>query len=289
MTNIRKPEAALSPSTFPLRFLERVRMTTFKPGLVLAWLVILLALAWAIAPSLFTGHNPLQGDPAQKLQGPSWEHWMGTDIFGRDLFARVVYGSVNSVTGAALAVGLGLTVGTFFGVVAGSSVRAVDDLIMRLVDVLLAIPNILLSLTFIILFGPGNISVAVAVGVSSIAIFARLARSEVVRVRRSDYVEAAFGSGGSFRSVLWRHVLPNSMTSVVALSALQFGSAILAIAALGFLGYGAPPPTPEWGLLIAEGRNFVAVAWWLSTLPGVIVLALVLATNRVSQSIRGEE
>ncbi|MFD2351876.1 ABC transporter permease [Nonomuraea ferruginea] len=118
---------------------------------------------------------------------------------------------------------------------------------MRLVDVLLSVPGLLLALTVIILLGPGTVNVAVAVGVGSVAAFARLTRSEVVRVRRTDYVEAAFGSGGRYPAVLWRHVLPNSLGPVVALAALQFGLAILAISTLGFLGYGAEPPTPEWG------------------------------------------
>jgi peptide/nickel transport system permease protein len=106
----------------------------------------------------------------------------------------------------------------------------------------------------------------------------------VVRVRASEYVEAAFGSGGTFSRVLLRHILPNSLTSVIAFAALQFGSAILAISTLGFLGYGAPPPTPEWGLLIAEGRNYIARAWWLTTVPGVVVILVVLSANRISQS-----
>ncbi|MCU0887960.1 MAG: ABC transporter permease subunit [Rubritepida sp.] len=118
-----------------------------------------------------------------------------------------------------------------------------------------------------------------------VAHFARLSRSEVLRVRRSEYVEAAFGSGGRFLAVLWRHVLPNSLTSVLALAALQFGSAILALSTLGFLGYGAPPPTPEWGLLIAEGRDFLAVAWWLTAIPGAIVVLVVLAAERVSRAV----
>ena len=122
---------------------------------------------------------------------------------------------------------------------------------------------------------------------TSIAVFARLARSRVVSVRVTDFVEAAYGSGGTFFGVLWRHILPNSLTPVIALAALQFGSAILQISTLGFLGYGAPPPTPEWGLLIAEGRNYVATAWWLTVLPGVVVVLVVLATNRLSQALRG--
>jgi peptide/nickel transport system permease protein len=157
---------------------------------------------------------------------------------------------------------------------------------MRLVDSMLAVPSLLLSLSIIVLLGFGTINVAIAVGAVAIARFARLARSEVVRVRRSDYVEAAFGSGGTFWAVLRRHVLPNSLTSVIALAALQFGSAILAISTLGFLGYGAPPPTPEWGLLIAEGRNYLSRAWWLTAAPGVVVVLVVLAADRISKSIQ---
>jgi peptide/nickel transport system permease protein len=160
-----------------------------------------------------------------------------------------------------------------------------DSVLMRTVDVLLAIPALLLSLSIIIILGFGTVNAAIAVGVVSVASFARLARSEVLKVRRSDYVEAAFGSGGRFGSVLWRHVLPNSAGPVISLVAMQFGAAILAISTLGFLGYGAPPPTPEWGLLIAEGRKYVATAWWLTTFPGLVVVAVVLSANRISRSV----
>ena len=160
---------------------------------------------------------------------------------------------------------------------------------MRIVDVLLSIPGLLLALSIIILLGFGTINAAIAVGIGSVAAFARLSRSEVVRVRRSDYVEAAFGSGGRYIAVLWRHVLPNSLGAVVSLAALQFGVAILAISTLGFLGYGAPPPTPEWGLLVADGRNYIATSWWLTTFPGLVVVVVVLAANRISHSLRGEK
>jgi peptide/nickel transport system permease protein len=146
-------------------------------------------------------------------------------------------------------------------------------------------PSLLLSLSVIILLGFGTTRAAVAVGLVSVAHFARLSRSEVLRVRRSAYMEAAFGSGGRFGAVLWRHVLPNSLTSVLALAALQFGSAILALSTLGFLGYGAPPPTPEWGLLIVEGRDFLARAWWLTASPGVVVVLVVLAAERIGRAI----
>lgn len=253
--------------------------------LVLAIAVVAVAVLWAIVPGLFTSQNPIDGVPADKLLPPSAAHWFGTDAIGRDLYSRVVYGAIHSLSGALIAVTVGLAAGTVIGVVAGSVGGVLDDILMRIVDVLLSIPGLLLSLSIIILLGFGTVNAAIAVGVGSVASFARLARSEVVRVRRSDFVEAAFGSGGTFVSVLARHVLPNSLTAVIGLAALQFGAAILAISTLGFLGYGAPPPTPEWGLLIAEGRNYVATAWWLTTLPGLVVVIVVLSANRISQSI----
>ena len=247
-------------------------------SLWLAWLVLAAVALCALAPGLVTHFSPVQGIAGQQLQAPGAAHWLGTDALGRDVYTRVVYGAVHSLSGAFVAVAMGLVLGTLLGLIAGASGGLVDDAIMRLVDVLL-------SLAIIIILGFGTINAAIAVGVASIAGFARLLRSEVVRVRRSDYVEAAFGSGGRFWPVLWRHVLPNSLTSVIALAALQFGSAILAISTLGFLGYGAPPPTPEWGLLIAEGRNYISTAWWLTTVPGLVVVLVVLSANRISAAL----
>lgn len=254
-------------------------------SLALAWAMVALVLAWAIAPGLFTGYSGTEGVPGDQLQPPSAEHVLGTDGLGRDVYARIVYGSVHSLSGALVAVTVGFMLGTLLGLIAGARGGWTDAAIMRLVDSMLAVPSLLLSLSIIVLLGFGTINVAIAVGAVSVARFARLARSEVVRVRRTDYVEAAFGSGGTFWAVLRRHVLPNSLTSVIALAALQFGSAILAISTLGFLGYGAPPPTPEWGLLIAEGRNYLSRAWWLTAAPGVVVVLVVLAADRISKWI----
>lgn len=261
------------------------RLRRIQPGLIVAWAVIAVVILFALFPGVFTSHNPVQGVPVEKLKAPSALHILGTDALGRDLFARIVYGAVHSLTGAFVAVTVGLVAGTALGVIAGSTGGVVEEAVMRLVDVLLSIPGLLLMLSIIILLGFGTVNAAIAVGITSVAAFARLARSEVVRVRRSDYVEAAFGSGGTFFGVLLRHVLPNSLVSVLAFAALQFGGAILAISTLGFLGYGAPPPTPEWGLLIAEGRNYISTAWWLTTAPGIVVVLVVLAANRISRSL----
>lgn len=257
-------------------------------GVAIPLVVIAIAVLWALAPGLFTAQSPTETVGAA-LQAPSAAHWFGTDATGRDVYARVVYGASQSILGALVAVLVGLVAGTAIGLAAGAVGGALDETLMRVVDVLLAIPALLLSLSVVILLGFGTTSAAIAVGVTSIAVFARLARSRVVSIRVTDYVEAAYGSGGTFLGVLWRHILPNSLTPVIALAALQLGSAILQISTLGFLGYGAPPPTPEWGLLIAEGRNYVATAWWLTVLPGIVVVLVVLATNRLSQSIGRED
>lgn len=268
----------------PIR--RRAGSAVLRPGTVVSIAILLLAVAWAVAPSLFASGSATASVGAA-LQAPSAEHLFGTDSTGRDLFTRVVHGASASIVGAIVAVLVGFVVGTGIGVAAGAVGGVIEEALMRIVDVLLAIPGLLLSLSVVILLGFGTTNAAIAVGTTSIAVFARLARSQVVSVRAAEFVEAAYGSGGTFWTVLRHHILPNSLTPVIALAALQLGSAILQISTLGFLGYGAPPPTPEWGLLIAEGRDYVATAWWLTALPGAVVAVVVLATNRLSASIRG--
>ncbi|WP_312949774.1 ABC transporter permease [Agrobacterium sp.] len=266
----------------------REKLGSITIATALAYLVLLLAVLWAVVPELFSSYDPIASVPGQQLRAPNLIHFFGTDALGRDVFSRVVHGSVHSLSGAFVATAVGFVVGTALGLLSGSAGGIVDEIIMRIVDVLLSIPALLLALTIIILLGFGTLNASIAVGVSAIAAFARLMRSEVIRVRASDYVEAAIGSGGTLAKVLWRHVLPNALTSVVAFSALQFGSAILQLSTLSFLGYGAPPPTPEWGLLVAEGRNYVATAWWLTAAPGLVVVIVVLAANQVSKSMRSQ-
>jgi peptide/nickel transport system permease protein len=265
-------------------------LRSIRPGVWLSGIVVVIAVAWALVPGLFASGDPAESGTTAPLLAPSGSHWFGTDAVGRDLYTRVVWGARQSLAGALIAVLVGMVVGTLLGLVAGS-VRGgrngwLDTLIMRIVDVLLSIPALLLSLSVIILLGYGTMNAAIAVGVTNVAMFARLARSEVLGVAAADFVEAAYGSGGTAWSVLWRHILPNSLTPVLALAALQFGSAILQLSTLGFLGYGAPPPTPEWGLIISEGRDFIATSWWLTVLPGLAIVLVVLATNHLSQALQ---
>lgn len=281
---ITETSAGIKPVLPSTRATPKPWRALLRPGTLLPLLILLVAIAWAVAPGFFTSLSPTE-TVAPALQAPSAEHWFGTDATGRDLFTRVIFGATQSITAALIAVAVGLVFGSLIGITAGALGGGFDEALMRLVDVLLAIPTLLLSLSIVILLGFGTANAAIAVGVTSVAVFARLARAQVVSVRASEYVEAAYGSGGGFFGVLWRHVLPNSLTPVIALAALQLGSAILQISTLGFLGYGAPPPTPEWGLLIAEGRNYVATAWWLTVLPGLVVVLVVIASNRLSQAI----
>ncbi|PZG01033.1 ABC transporter permease [Micromonospora endophytica] len=266
--------------------LRRVGELAQQPTLVIAWAIVLVVIGWAIAPSLFTSYGPYDGDPAASFAPPSAEHWFGTDRLGRDLFARSVYGARTTLTATLLAILIAFGVGTLIGLIAGFAKGTVDTAIMRVIDVFLAIPGLLLAMVVVSVLGYSTHNIALAVGISSIASFARVMRAEVFTVLTQDYVKAAYGLGVSRLGVLARHVVPNSLSSVIALAALEVGAAVLAVASLGFLGYGAPPPQPEWGLLVAEGRDYVAVHPWTSILPGAALAVVVIAAHRISTSFR---
>ncbi|WP_067702003.1 ABC transporter permease [Nocardia jejuensis] len=270
---------------WPVALLRRAR--GIRPGLALSWVVIAMVIAWAVAPSWFTGYDPYEGDSDASFSAPSAAHLFGTDRLGRDLLARTIYGTSTTVSATLLAVALGFFLGATIGLFSGFVGGRIDAAVMRVIDVLLAIPSLLLAMTVVTALGYGTINITVAVGISAVAAFARVMRAEVLKVAGSDFVEAAYGAGSGFGRVVFRHVLPNSVTAVVALAALECGSAVLAVAALGFLGYGAPPPEPEWGLAVSEGRDFLATYPWISILPGVLIAVVVLSTNRIGRSLGG--
>jgi peptide/nickel transport system permease protein len=254
-----------------------------QPGLVLAFAVLLLVIAWAFAPGVFAHQDPVNGVPAQRLQGPGPHHLFGTDHIGRDIYSRVVHGSSLTLRSTLLAVVVGLVVGGGVGMLAGFVGRWVDDVLMRIIDVMLAIPGLLLSLAVVTALGFGTVHVAIAVGVSNIAGFARVMRAETLKVRALSYVESSYSLGSRWTYTLGAHVLPNAAGPVLALSALEFGTAILAISSLSFLGFGAQPPAPEWGALVSDGRSYLGTAWWMTTFPGLTVTAVVLSANRVAR------
>ncbi|MGH6860128.1 MAG: ABC transporter permease [Phyllobacterium sp.] len=251
----------------------------------MAILVVVLVVLWAFFPNLFTSVDPLAGDVLVRLKPPSVEHWFGTDNLGRDLYARVVHGTSLSLKATGIALALAFVASSIIGVTAGYLGGIVDEIVMRVMDVLLAIPNLLISLMLISAIGFGTVNIAIAVGIASIASFARVMRSEVLRVCTSPYVEAARSYGAGWPGICVHHVFPHARGPVSALVAIEFGSAVLSISALSFLGYGAVPPTPEWGNLVAEGRGYLATAWWLTTIPGLVIIATVLAVNAIGKKL----
>lgn len=291
VNTLSKPAARLHAGDDAQQFTKLSRWERFKtssfasPTVIVSLLWLAMILLWAIAPGWFAPGDPISGNVAEKLLPPSAEHWFGTDQLGRDIFTRVVHGTGVTVQAVLIAVGLGFAVGGVLGSVAGFVGGWVDAVLMRIADVLLSIPSLLLSLAVIVALGFGTVNVAIAVGIGSVASIARVMRSEVLKVRNNNYVEAAVASGATKWRVLWRHVLPNSLGPVIVLVVLEFGSAVLAISSLSFLGYGAPPPEPEWGALVAQGRDYLAAQGWIATIPGLIITLTVLSVNRLSNAL----
>jgi peptide/nickel transport system permease protein len=279
---------APKPTQEPARRLSAAARGVFSSvpvSVLLSFLVVIIVVLWAVVPDLFTSYSAVLANPATKFEAPSAAHWFGTDDLGRDEFARVVHGAGPSVGTALVAVGIGLFAGGLIGLAAGFTGGWVDAVLGRLVDTLLAIPGFLLAVVVVTGLGFDTLNAAIATGISSVAIFARLMRAEVQKVRHSVFVESSYLQGGSRRYVLFRHVLPNAYRSVLALSVLQLGSAIIVIAALAFLGYGSPPPASDWGLLVADGQSF-ATAPWLVYDPAIVIVLTVLSINRISRWLR---
>ena len=263
-----------------------LRHRLLAPGALVSGGFLLLVLGWMVLPGVFAPFDPVSDlDSAAALTGPSAEHWFGTDPLGRDVYSRVVHGARLSLLAAGLAVAISVTAGATLGILAGYVGRGLDSVLMRGVDVLVAIPGLLLSMVVVSMLGFGVVNVAIAVGVAGIPGIARIARAETLRILSRPYLDAARTSGLGHGRIMLRHVLPNASGALAVLAALELGGAILAVAALSFLGFGAVPPTPEWGALVNEGRGYIANAWWLTALPGVVIAATVIAINRLSREI----
>ena len=276
--------APASPAAAPR--IPWARRRGLSVGDVLSVAFLLLVLACILLPGVLAPFDPLAESPDHPLEAPSLGHPFGTDYIGRDVLSRVIHGSATTISGSVIAVILGLVVGSVLGLTSAYFGRAYDTAVSRVVDVLLSIPALLLAITIIVALGFGTVNAAIAVGVSSVAVFCRLMRSEVLTIKHQPFVEASEHLGANKIWLLGRHILPNAYSSVLSLAALQFGSAILSIAALSFLGYGAQPPNPEWGLLIAEGRNYIATAPWLVAFPSVVIILTVLSVGKLSHIVR---
>jgi len=264
---------------------RRRSRTWLRPGLVLAGAFVLLLVVAAIAPGLLTSIDPLDAVARQAYRAPDALHWLGTDENGRDVLSRLIHGVRPSLLLGLAATAMGLALGTLLGVVAGLGPRWLDAAVMRSVDVLLAFPDLLLALVIITFFGQGTLNLIIAVGIASVPRYARLVRAQTQVVRGAGYVEAATTLGLGRAAVIGRHVLPNAIKPVLILATIGIGSNITAGAALSFLGFGAPPPAPEWGTMLAIGRNFLANAWWLVAWPALAITFTVISITAIGREL----
>ncbi|CAD6532165.1 ABC transporter permease [Paraburkholderia sabiae] len=273
----------LSTSITQARSILRVRRV---PAPVLIAAAFLVALVFALAfPHVVTPYDPLVSDIAHAMQAPSAEHWFGTDRIGRDVFARVVYGARYSLLIGLASMVVSLLIGLVVGMTAGLGRRIVDESASRVFDVLSAFPPILLSLFVVTFLGQGIVNIAIAVGIAGIPKFGRVLRAQTLVVRRADYVTHAVVWGLSRRQVFLRHILPNVLAAVPVIATIDIGSAIIAVSGLSFLGLGPQPPTPEWGVMLAEGRDVLRVAWWPSVFPGMAITLTVVAFSVIGKHL----
>ena len=253
-------------------------------------IIAVLAICALLAPVLSLEQPKPNGiwsmSPREKLLPPSLEHPLGTDQLGRDQYSRMLYGARVSLLIGVFAVSLAIAVGTLLGAIAGYSGGIIDTLIMRTMDIMLAFPSILLALAIVIIIGQGLMNVMLAVGIISIPTYARIVRSSVISEVRKEYVEASRALGASSSRLLFRHVLPNSLSPLIVAASLGIGTAILDAAGLGFLGLGAQPPLAEWGLMLSDNRQKLFSEWWLVAVPGVAIMLTVLGFNLLGDGLR---
>ena len=264
--------------------LARGRVPRFGGVIVAAVFLAVLAAA-AVLPGLFTPIDPLQTEISNSLAAPSLAHPFGTDQTGRDVFSRVIHGTQHSLVIGLVATVLALVAGLIIGTIAGIAPRAVDTVLSRIIDVLMAFPELLIALLVIAILGPGESSLVIALGIASTPVYARVARIQTLVVRRSGYVRAAKTIGVHPLATVVRHVVPNTLGPLLVMATIGFGTSIAAAAGLSFLGLGSAPPTPEWGLILSEGRNFLGTAWWIAVFPGLAVTGTVIAATVVGRRL----
>ncbi len=255
-------------------------------GAIVGFSLLLLVILAAVFAPLITDYDPIKISPRERTQPPSQTHWLGTNQFGRDIYTRVVYGARVSLPVGLIAVGIAAVSGTLLGLLAGYYGRFVDGVIMRVIDIMLAFPGIMLALVVVAILGASLQNVMIAVGIGEIPRYTRLVRGSVLSAREQVYVEAARVIGVPNRAILYRHILPNIVGPVVVLSTLSVGTAILAAAGLSFLGLGSQPPRPEWGSMLADGRQFLRSHWWITTMPGLAIALTVLSVNMAGDGLR---
>lgn len=281
---IRKSlEPRLKEWKFSLYLLNRNKLTR------LSLLVVLVLLAIAIIAPLivpYPQHISLQTNPQDKLLGPSAQYFFGTDELGRDIFSRVLYGARISLQTALLAVGLSLLIGIPLGAIAGYFGGFVDELIMRITDIFLSFPSLLLAICIAAFMEPSLHNAMLAIALSWWPWYTRLIRSQAVSIRERQFVRAARAIGTPPFQIIYNHIIPNCIAPVIVQASMDIGGVILTIASLSFLGLGAQPPTPEWGLMVSTSRNYFLNAWWYSIFPGLAIFFTVLAFNLLGDGLR---
>ncbi|MCE7793292.1 ABC transporter permease [Salipaludibacillus sp. CUR1] len=256
-----------------------------KLAIVGLFIIIFFIMIAIFAPFL-TSYSYQTLNAADRLQGPSAQYWFGTDDLGRDIFTRIVYGARISLMVGFFAVTGALIFGSFLGILAGYFGRWVDMLISRIFDIMLAFPSILLAIAIVAILGPSLQNALIAIAIINVPIFGRLVRSKVISIRQEEYIMAAKAQGMKNGRILFHHVLPNSLAPIIVQATLGFGTAILEAAALGFLGLGAQPPTPEWGRMLSDSRQYIQSAPWTVLFPGLSIMLVVLGFNMIGDGLR---
>ena len=253
---------------------------------LVALVFIVLLVGMAVFAPLVAPYDPTAPDYNAVLQGPSAAHWAGTDTYGRDIFSRIVWGARISLAVGFLSVTLGALAGVSMGIISGYYGGWVDSAVMRLCDLLLAFPGILLAIAVIAILGPGITNVIYAVAIFSIPVFARLARGTTLQLKRTVYVDASRAIGVPNRTIMLRHIVPGTLPNVIVYFSMRIGTSILTAAALSFIGLGAQPPSPEWGAMLADGRTYMGVADHLTLFPGLAIFLTVLGFNLFGDGLR---
>ncbi|CAM3640430.1 ABC transporter permease [Brevibacillus invocatus] len=245
----------------------------------ISFCVLLVIVLLGIIGPWIAPYNPTESNFDKFLQQPSMENPLGTDAIGRDLLSRMLYGARETLMVAVMSVFITFFLGTLLGVTSAYIGGIFDNVMMRIMDVLLSLPGILLALAIVAILGPSQINAMIAIGISSIPSFARLIRSAALTVKTSGYIEASYAAGSSHRWIMVNHIVPNITSVLIVYTTMFVGSAILDTSALGFIGMGAQPPTPEWGTMLSEGKDYLSDAWWLATFPGLAITVIVLTIN----------
>jgi peptide/nickel transport system permease protein len=261
---------------------DLVRNRSALLGMIIVGILVLAALAGP----LMAPHDPFVPFPLDRLEPPSAAHPCGTDSLGRDIFSRIVFGSRISLMIGLVSVTISLVPGTLLGLVAGYAGRTTDSAIMRVMDVLLAFPAILLAIFIAAILGPSLVNTMIAVGIVYIPHYARIVRSSVLLLKEQLFVQSVRHMGGSHARILFLHILPNALAPIIVYATLGMGTAVLQAAALGFLGLGAQPPQPEWGAMLSEGRQYIQLAPHVAAFPGLAILLLVLGFNLFGDGLR---